>query len=87
MVTVRVFLACGTPTNRPGGEYDTFVSLPHDAFLLGRHIDIAARRARILGYPGPYSVTEVRRLDVAGVPMESPRSCSRAPRPAGRRGR
>lgn len=72
MVTVRVFLTCGTPTNRAGGRFDTFIALPMEAFRRGAHIHIAMRRAHIIGYPAPYAVTEVRRLDVpcASVAMK-----------------
>jgi hypothetical protein len=77
MIIVRVFLSCASHTNRPSGTFDTFVAVTRAAFEAGRHITIAERRAAILGFEGPYRITEVRQLgettDPAPEQSESPR--------------
>ena len=65
MPTVRVFLTCATPTKRPGGLFDTFITLSEAAYEGGEHLEIAKWRAGVVGHAGPYRVTEVRRLDLA----------------------
>ena len=75
MVTVRVFLECASATNRPGGLYDTFIALPEAAFLRGAHLNIACRRAGILGFSSPYRLIEVRRLDRPTIAVQE--TCTR----------
>jgi hypothetical protein len=63
MPVVRVFLRCATPTNRPGGVFDSFLAVSEEALERGEHVEEVMRQARALGFAGPYRVTEVRRLD------------------------
>jgi hypothetical protein len=60
MITVRVFLRCAASANRPGGDFDTFIALPAQAFESGLHLDIAKFRAGVVGHEPPYEVAEVR---------------------------
>lgn len=62
MTTVRVFLRCATPTNRPDGIFDTFINVSDKDYERGQHLRIARSRAKLLGYRGRYSVVEVRVL-------------------------
>lgn len=62
MPTVRVFLRCATPTNRPGGMFDTFINVSDKDYERGQHLRIARSRAKVLGYRGRYLVVEVRVL-------------------------
>lgn len=67
MPTVRVFLACTSPTNRSDGLFDTFVAVSDEAYRDGDHLRIACGRAFTLGYAGPHRVAAVRRVDGLGL--------------------
>jgi hypothetical protein len=62
MPTYHVFIDCSTRTNQPTGLYDTFVNASAADAARGDHVRAATRRARILGYCGPYRIHDVRCL-------------------------
>lgn len=70
MPTVRVSLACTSPTRSPSGSYSTLVGLTEEAYAAGDHLRIAAARAALLGYGGPHHVLEARRVDGGPVRPE-----------------
>lgn len=74
MVTVYIALACVTPTSRLHGEFDTYIALPETEFRRGAHIDIAKRRAGIVGYKGPYRLIQVRQVGAPLMPIDEIRA-------------
>lgn len=70
MPTVRVSLACTSPTKSPLRAYSTLVLVSEDAYAEGAHLRVAATRASLLGYGGPHHVLEARRVDGGPVRAE-----------------
>jgi len=66
MPTLLVTLECSSPTNEVGGLYRTLVHVTDAELLAGEHLQIAVRRACILGYGGPH-----RTLEHASAPLQS----------------
>lgn len=63
MVTVRISLACTSPTRSLTGAFSTLLTVTEEDYAQGEHLRVAIARALLLGYGGPHHVLEARRVD------------------------